>query len=99
MSDNHSRKIVGSPGVPFKSEVSSNPLGEAAAPLDVKASWLSIARRLQAAAANSGNQGFATVKIVVLFDEHGNARIWSTPVVRMIEPKRMKDDILTLLSG
>lgn len=65
-------------------------------PLDIKSAWLPLVRRLQSACAD--NQGFAVLTVRILVDSEGSPRLWTSPEVCKIEPKKGKDDLLTILS-
>jgi len=66
----------------------------AQAPMDIKAGWLSVARRLQSV---SKTEGYAIVSINVLVGSDGCPRFWTEPKVTKIEPKRSPQELIDLL--
>jgi len=67
--------------------------------LDLKKSWLSVARRLQSIAAKPRN-GYSIISIKVLTNKMGEAVAWSTPTESRIEPGATNfEQILGLILG
>jgi hypothetical protein len=61
-------------------------------PLDIKAPWLNVARRMQSVA-HTDNQGFAVISITILVNSDGLPIGWSSPKITCIEPKRSNLDL------
>lgn len=70
-------------------------IGDNNRPQDIKAPWLSVARRMQSVARTGG---LALVSITVLVDEDGTPRFWLEPGCKKIEPRRSALDILSMLT-
>ncbi len=67
--------------------------------LDVKKSWLSVARRLQSVSSRVKN-GYSIITIKVLSNNQGDAIAWSTPTETHIEPGASDfEGILGLILG
>jgi hypothetical protein len=56
-----------------------------------------VIRRLQSVARRN-NQGLAVLDVRVLVDENGTPVIWTEPNVTLLEPKRMSEHVLELLT-
>lgn len=55
------------------------------APLDIKREWLNLTRRVQSALTH--NNGFAVVTVTVLVGPDNTPVAWSSPEVKLIEPR------------
>lgn len=64
---------------------------------DIRAPWLNVIRRLQAA--TSGNKGHAILTIQIVVDAQGLPVVWSEPNCTKIEPMSRGDEFLRLLAG
>lgn len=66
-------------------------------PDDIRPQWFNVIRRLQSVA-RDGNQGLAILAIRVMVDDTGTPVIWTEPTRKLIEPKRMSQHALELLT-
>ncbi len=66
-------------------------------PDDIRPQWFNVIRRLQSVA-RKNNQGLAVLDVRVLVDENGTPVIWTEPNVTLLEPKRMSEHVLELLT-
>ena len=63
---------------------------------DLKPEWMNVMRRLQSVAKS---KGLAILSIQILVDSEGVPVAWTNPERKLIEPKRLTDEILKLLMG
>lgn len=66
-------------------------------PDDIRPQWFNVIRRLQSVA-RDGNQGLAVLNMRVLVDEDGTPVTWTEPKRTLLEPKRMSEHVLELLT-
>ncbi len=66
-------------------------------PEDIKPQWFNVIRRLQSVA-RENNQGLAVIDLRVLVDEDGTPVTWTEPRRQLLEPKRMSQHVLELLT-
>lgn len=66
-------------------------------PEDVRPQWFNVIRRMQSVA-RKDNQGLAVLNVRVLVDENGTPIIWTEPSVTLLEPKRLSEHVLELLT-
>lgn len=75
----------------------SNGVHDQGWPDDIRPQWFNVIRRLQSVA-RDGNQGLAVIDMRVLVDEDGVPVIWTEPKRLLLEPKRMSQHVLELLT-
>jgi hypothetical protein len=66
-------------------------------PEDIRPQWFNVIRRLQSVA-RENNQGLAVLDIRVLVDQEGTPITWTEPKRTLLEPKRMSEHVLELLT-
>jgi len=67
-------------------------------PEDIKPQWFNVIRRLQSIARND-NEGLAVLRIEVLVDKEGVPVIWTSPKKTLLEPKRLGEHLLEILTA
>jgi hypothetical protein len=67
-------------------------------PQDIRPEWFNVIRRLQSVA-HEGNQGLAVLEISVLVDEKGDPIVWTEPKRTKLEPWRLANHVLRLLTA
>jgi hypothetical protein len=67
-------------------------------PQDIRPEWFNVIRRLQSVA-HEGNQGLAVLEISVLVDEKGDPIVWTEPKRTKLEPWRLANLVLRLLTA
>ena len=64
---------------------------------DIKPKWLSVVRRLQEFSSHAGGRS-KFVSITIAVDSDNNPIFWYEPVMKKIEPKIGKEQLLRLFS-
>ncbi len=72
-------------------------MGSQGWPDDIRPQWFNVIRRLQSVA-REDNQGLAILAIRVMVDQDGTPVIWTEPERILLEPKRLSEHALELLT-
>lgn len=68
-----------------------------APPRDIKPTWLSVIRKLQAVAER--NHGACVMQLNVIVNDQGNPVFWAEPTLTRLEPRASAEQIIAIMTG